>query len=815
MSIRFVIGRSGTGKTTLFLDEIRDRLEEQPDGPPVLYIVPEQMTFQSEYRLINTPGVAGMIRTQVYSFTRLAWRILQETGGASRTHVSSSGLSMLIRKIIEDNKEDLKLFRRAADKAGFIQHVEAMLTEFKHYCVEPEDLIQKRKELAAGASTRVLADKLHDLELIYNKFESALTGKYLDANDYLSLLAESISKSDYLRDAEIYIDGFHNFTPQEHMVIDKLMKKCKRVSIALMLDQPFRGERPNDLHLFRMTGETYSVLYEIARQGGISIEEDIILGRTPRYQEESLRFLEAEFDRRPMSSSNGGSGIELRIAANQRAEVEGIAREIRRLIKEKGYRYRDIAVLMRNGQDYQDTLETVFHDYEIPYFNDQNLPMLNHPLIELIRSTLEIISSNWSYEPIFRSIKTDLLFPPGSAIAPLREQMDALENYVLAHGVRGRKWTEKTPWKYRRFRGLELVSTPQTDAEREIEKTINESRNIVTSPLKRLDKRLKKAQTGQELCEALYLLLEELDIPGKLEGLSAAAEEQGHLIASRKHDQAWKAVIDLLDQFVEILGNEKISLKKFIAILDSGLEAMKFSLIPPAIDQVFVASLELSRLSHIKVAFVIGLNDGVIPAKQADEGVLSDEDRTALITGGLGIAPGGKKRLLDEEFLAYRTFTVPENSLVLSYPIANSEGKALQPSPYIKKIKDMFPDMEETNLVNDPGELDQHQQLEYISHPNTAIAYLTSQLQLKKRNYPVADFWWDVYNFYIDNPVWKEKAERVMSGLFYQNETKKLSDKTSQELYGDEILASVSRMELFHGCAFSHFTTHGLQTSRT
>ena len=290
MSIRFVIGRSGTGKTTLFLDEIRDRLEEQPDGPPVLYIVPEQMTFQSEYRLINTPGVAGMIRTQVYSFTRLAWRILQETGGASRTHVSSSGLSMLIRKIIEDNKEDLKLFRRAADKAGFIQHVEAMLTEFKHYCVEPEDLIQKRKELAAGASTRVLADKLHDLELIYNKFESALTGKYLDANDYLSLLAESISKSDYLRDAEIYIDGFHNFTPQEHMVIDKLMKKCKRVSIALMLDQPFRGERPNDLHLFRMTGETYSVLYEIARQGGISIEEDIILGRTPRYQEESLRF---------------------------------------------------------------------------------------------------------------------------------------------------------------------------------------------------------------------------------------------------------------------------------------------------------------------------------------------------------------------------------------------------------------------------------------------------------------------------------------------------------------------------------------------
>ncbi|MBS4177435.1 helicase-exonuclease AddAB subunit AddB [Lederbergia citrea] len=813
MSLRFVIGRSGTGKTTMFLNEIKERLIEEPDGPPVLYIVPEQMTFLSEYRLINTPGIAGMIRSQVYSFTRLAWRILQETGGANRSHISSTGLSMLIRKIIEDNKDDLKLFKQAADKMGFIQHVEAMLAEFKHYCVQPEDLILKQKELSFGVSTRALADKLHDLELIYSKFEHALIGKYLNSNDYLTLLAESVETSSYLQNAEIYIDGFHSFTPQEYMVIERLMKHCHRVSISLVLDRPYKnGAIPDDLQLFRMTGESYSILYDIASKAGIEIEDDVFLAKKRRFQAESLQHLEAQFDKRPVKVLNDPAAIEIRTAANRRAEIEGVAREIRKLAMESGYRYQDIAVLIRNGSDYQETLETVFHDYDIPYFMDQKQPMLNHPLIELIRSALEIINGHWRYEPVFRAVKTDMLFPAGTNLDMLREQMDRLENYVLANGIRGDKWTDKgATWHYRRFRGLELSNSAQTDAEREMEIEINDSRNLVASPLSKLSRRLKKARNGRELCEAVYMLLEELDIPGKLRERSEKAEEQGRLVASMEHDQAWAAVVDLLDQFVEILGDENISIQKFITILDSGLEALKFSLIPPAIDQVFVANLESSRLSNIKAAFVIGLNDGVIPAKSTDEGVLSNDDRLELITSGLSIVPGSKKRLLDEDFVAYRAFTIAEHRLYLSFPLANDEGKALLPSPYIKRIKEMFPEATEINLVNEPGELVHDEQFQYISHPATSIAYLTAQMQLKKRNYPMADFWWDVYNFYMDNPGWKQKAHRVLSSLFYQNETKKLSVKTSKELYGNEILASVSRMELFHGCPFSHYTSHGLR----
>ena len=810
MSFRFIIGRSGTGKTTFILDEIQRKLKEEPNGSPILYIVPDQMTFISEYSMASLPGLEGMIRSQVYSFTRLAWRILQETGGISRTHLSSAGLNMLIRKIIEDKKEDLKLFGRAADKAGFLEHVEMMLTEFKRYCITPEDLLEKKREVEEVSQTKALADKLHDLELIYSEFERNLSGKYLDSDDYLKLLAESILKSAYLENAEIYVDGFHSFTPQEYLVLGELAKKCSRVSVALTTDRSYRYEEPNDLHLFRMTGETYSSLYQMAIEKGISVEEDAILSHTVRYQSSSLKFLEQHFESRPIQTFHDHADILLSQAANRRAEIEGVTREIRRLARE-GLRYQDMAVLVRNGADYQELIETIFYDNEIPFFIDEKRPMLNHPLIELIRSTLEIMNTHWRYEPVFRAVKTDLLFPLESRFQELREKMDRLENYVLAHGIQGDKWVSKERWTYRRIRGLEMANMPQTDAEREIEHEINELRLFISAPILRFSRRLKRAKDGRSLCEALYLYLEELDIPGKLEKLRLEAEDREDLVSAREHDQAWNSVIDLMDQFVEMLGDQSITLKQFSKIMDAGLESMKFAIVPPALDQVLVANLELSRLSNITAAFMLGLNDGIIPARITEDGILADDDREALLSKGLSIAPSSKTRLLDEEFIAYKALTTPSQQLFISYPLANEEGKALLPSSYIKRLKEMFPYLKEKMDVNEPSELMAEKQLDYISHPNTAISYLTAQLQLKKRLYPVADFWWDVYNFYIESPQWKDKAVHVLSSIFFQNKALPISETTSKDLYGDEILASVSRMELFHGCPFSHFATHGLK----
>ncbi|WP_075981493.1 helicase-exonuclease AddAB subunit AddB [Bacillus massilinigeriensis] len=810
MSVRMLIGRAGSGKTNFCLEEIQQKMLTNPDGNPIIYIVPDQMTFLSEYKLISNPHIGGMVRTQVFSFSRLAFRVLQETGGISRYHLSNVGISMLIRKIIDDKKEQFRLYQNAADKNGFIAQMEQMLAEFKRYCVSPEELFDKRETFEYIDGRNELQDKLHDLEMIYQSFEESLFGKYIDSEDYFRLLSEKVSQSTYLQEAEIYIDGFYSFTPQEYMVINQLMKHCQNVTITHTLDRPFYDHSPDELHLFRMTGENYQTLYEMAKVEGLQVEE-IEFAEPKRWKHNSLIHLERYFDSRPAIPFEEDASIYIAEAVNRRAEVEGIARNIKRLAQSNNYRFRDMAILLRNGQDYRDLIETVFYDYEIPYFIDQKRTMLNHPLIELIRSSLEIINSYWRYEPVFRAVKTELLFPLDVNPVEMREQMDKLENYVLAYGIQGEKWTNKERWKYRKIKGLELVNTVQTDAEKYVEQKMNELRMMITAPILRLSRRLKKAKNARELCEGLFLYLEELDIPAKLEGLKQVEEDNGNLVKAREHDQAWNATLELLDQFVEMLGEEEITVKQFSSILDAGIESLRFSLVPPAMDQVLIADLEKSRVSDIKVAFVIGLTEGVLPAKFQEDGLLADDDREQLLRSGLRIAPSSRTRLLDEEFIAYSAFTTPSELLYVSYPLANAEGKAIIPSIYIKRLSDLFPSHHLLSFMTDPTDLSEQQQLEYCVNPNTTLSYLTTQLQLKKRNYPIYDFWWDIYNYYMKDQNWRGIVGKILSSLTYENRPNKLSEKVSREIYGDVIQASVSRMELFQSCAFSHFASHGLK----
>jgi len=812
MSLRMVLGRSGSGKTVLFRDEIREKLVKNPEGKPIIYIVPEQMTFLTEYRLATDAGVGGMIRAQVFSFSRLAWRILQETGGISRMHLSSVGINMLIRKIIDDYKENLTIFKQAADKNGFVGQIEQMITEFKRYCISPEELIKDAVLFGKDKNSvsKALHDKLVDFEMIYTKFEDEIFGKYIDSEDYFRLLAEKISDSTYLREAEIYIDGFYSFMPQEYRVIAELMKHCQRVSIAMTADRLFIDSAPDELELFRASGETCYHLNDIARASGIELEPPVILKGQKKWQQASLNHLEKEFEARPAVPFHGDAALQITQAVNRRAEIEGIAQEIQDLVRRSGYRYRDIALLIRNGGDYHDIVEPVFHDYQIPYFIDQKRTMLNHPLIELIRSSLEVINSFWRYEPVFRAIKTELLYPFRENPSKMRERMDKLENYCLAYGINGSKWVNKDRWTYRRIRGLEIAGGIQTDEEKRLEQELNELKLMISAPILRLSRRLKKADTGRKLCEAVYLYLEELDIPEKLEKWKIAAEEKGQLVKMREHEQVWNAVIDLLDQYVEILGEEPVTLNGFAAILETGFESLHFTLIPPALDQVLIGDFEKSRLSESKIVFVIGVNEGVLPAKLTDEGILAEEEREQLLAAGINVAPSSQIRLLDEEYLAYKAFTAPSDKLYISYPLANEEGKSLIPSSYIKRLKDMFPDLSETYYVTDPAELDEEGQLRFVSNYMTTLSYLNAQLQWKKRSYPISDLWWAVYNYYLDSS-WKDKAKRVFSSLFYSNGTVHLSEEVADALYGETIQASVSRMELFNGCAFSHFAQHGLK----
>ncbi|WP_144462398.1 helicase-exonuclease AddAB subunit AddB [Bacillus pumilus] len=812
MEIQFLAGRSGSGKTTAILEEIKEQLRLDPLGPPIIFLVPDQMTFLMEYELAKTSEAGGMIRAKVFSFTRLAWSILQQTGGANRQFVTSTGIQMLLRKVIEEQKDKFKVFKKASDKPGFVEQIEKTMAEFKRYCMLPEDIEKISVESMHTEYTeeRRAAEKLHDLHVLYQQMEEHLQDEYVHSEDYLTLLAQQIPSAEEIKGAHIYIDGFYQFTPQQLLVIEQLLLHAAKITAAFTVDRSYHDRQPNELDLFRMTGKTYFQLYQLAKECGADISETIFERNHRHLYTPDLAYLEHQYEQRPVQPYQENTPhLTVSKSANKRAEIEGVARDILDLVREKGLRLRDISIVARHVDDYKDTLKEVFRDYDIPFFIDGNELMQYHPLIELIRSSLDVIKGNWRYEAVFRCVKTEFLFPLEITKNKAREQADQLENYCIAYGVKGERWTNGSRFHYRRFQSLD-EDFRQTDQEIEMEQMLNDVKEWIAPPLYQLQKRLKNAQKVRDMVEAVYVFLEEIQVPDKLEKARLEAEEAGRLAEAMQHGQVWDAVIQLMDEFVDMLGDEELSFPLFQQMIDTGLASLKFALIPPSLDQVFIGSMDLSRMYQVKCTFIIGVNDGVIPARPSDESVLSEDDREWLKRAGAELAETGKERLLDEQFLIYQALSSPSHHLYLSYAASDAEGRSLLPSTLIKYCQELMPNHQQALYVLDPEQLEDNEQLKFVANEHVSLSYTVSQLQQWLNQYPISGVWWSVYNYLMTSPN-RDVSKNIMSSLFFTNRAKPLKPNVTKELYGDHIQGSVSRMEKFNACAFSHFASHGLK----
>jgi len=813
MTVSFYLGRSGSGKTTKMQMEMINKMKENPTGSPIIYLVPEQMTFQAEKNLVTSLG-KGMTRTQVLSFSRLALRVIQEVGGGTRYHIEKSGIHMLLRKIVEREKRHFQLFQKATTSQGFIEQLEQMLTEFKRYDIDSGMLEAELKRLQESdhdsVTERTLEDKLHDMHRILSRVEQELTDQYIASEDYLQLLAEKMVESAKLKDAVVYIDGFHSFTPIEMNVLRSLFTTVKNVHIALTLDQPVaKDDILQPLDLFYETGNTYQQLNILCEDCKLSDVSSVVFQEQKRFRSKGIAYLEANQNRRPAIPTNNHEGIRIISAVHRRGEVEKVAREVISLVRDEGYRYGDIAILLRNVGEYSDYFETVFHDENIPFFTDQKRSALNHPLIEFIRSSLEVIQRHWGYEAVFRTLKTEILFPLD--VSNIREKVDQLENYVLSYGIKGSRWYSDQPWTYTRMATTAEHDGEKTSAERTFELEINELRHLLMNPLIQFQSRVKRAKTVQQYCHSLFQLLEEVQAAEKLELMRNEAVELEDLREAREHDQLWNEMIQLMDQMVEISGDEEVSFELFMKMIDTGLEGVSFSIIPPAFDQVVIADMEMSRLSQIRCAFIMGVNDGVIPAKPNENSLVSEEERLHLENQGLQLAPGAERQLLNESFLIYMSQSIPQEKLYFTFPLADEEGRSLQPSMMLNYIQEIFPEMNVEVAFDSPLEVTEQEEQMFITHPQKTLSQLTQQLQGWKRGYHVSSIWWDVYNWFVNDSTWKGKVSHVLQSLHYKNEPQPLPQHLTKELYGETLKTSVSRMEQFNACPFSQFANYGLK----
>ncbi|MBT2288129.1 helicase-exonuclease AddAB subunit AddB [Paenibacillus albidus] len=828
MPVTLLTGRSGSGKTTQIWREVSSSLEQDPLGVPMIVLVPEQGSFGAERGLLSAGNTKGSIRAHTLSFSRLAYRVRQETGGSANLPISEEGKKMLIYKIIGRRKEELKLFGASSDRPGFVERLSRLHTEMKRCCLGAGDLeeqVSRMRDVTLGSP--ILGGKLDDIQLVFNDLEQELSQLYVDEEDRLAELAEHIQDSSFLRGAEIWVDGFHGFTPQEFIVLRQLMLHASRMTISLTLNKAYpAGGQPHELELFHPAAVTYIKLRGMAEGLGLEVwDQHLSPPVFPRFQDSPvLAHLEKGFDRRNRwngSSAESSEAITIQAAVSRRAEVEGALREMIRLARDEGAEYGEMAVFMRNIGDYEQLVKPLFQDYGVPYFLDQKINELHHPLVEFIRSSLDVVRRRWRYEDVFRCVKTELLLSPGSGVT--REDMDALENYVLACGIQGYRWTDKRPW--RGIPSLSLEGARRVDEE--LLSKVEACRAVITGPLFAFEKRVKKSRSAAELCTAVYHLLEDTGAARWLEDRSMAALEQGKPEAAREHEQIWGAVLDLLDQIVEMMGGERLEFELFAGVLETGLAELKMGLVPPSLDQVLVGNMDRTRTSGVKYAFLLGFNEGIVPAQFKEDGILSEGERAMLEHAGIELAPGSSRKLLDERFLIYNALTTPSKKLWISYASADDEGKALLPSEIIRHLHIMFHEGHQEELMlpavpfapsAESGEPDLSFHLDFVSHPQQTLRVLLMQLRHWRQGAEIPQLWWNVYNWYADadqnhgDEDLSLQLQRLLGSLFYRNEGIRLKRGTSLKLYGGKTLrGSVSRMEKFAACAFSHFASYGLR----
>lgn len=804
--LEFIVGRAGTGKTHACLEAMKRAMEENPLGPALVLLVPEHMTYRMERELATSiKNGKGFMRAYVLGFRRFARQILLETGGASRPRITEVGRRLLLRRILGKRQDELSFFARAAKQRGFGQSLSEMLKELKSYRISPELLQNTSTEIL----NTQLSEKLSDLALLSADFAAAMDGRETDAEDMMEALAERIPNSKLLEGATVYVDGFVFFNPQERAVLRALVEKAKDVHITFTMDTGKDSwENHNQAGLFHRSYETFTMLWNMAEE--LKLTHKISKMETfHRFQKPALQILEQQLFRISPKPMNEGEGVHIVEAANRRIEIEAMAAEILRLCREENYRCRDIGILIRDRDAYGGLLPLVLEDHDIPFFEDRKRPAMHHPLAELMRSALDVLHG-WRYEALFRCLRTGFFPIPWA-------QIDQLENYVLEFGIRGEvRWAMETPWTWhRRSVDEDSDDIPEKLKERLVE--IDLVRRQAVSALLPFANEVKKAKTVKEITLALYHLLEQLQAADRLKEWAKASEARGMLAMAKEHGQIWEDVIELLEQLSTVSGDEEISLRDYEAVLGDGLDALEMSLIPPGLDYVTIAPFDQNSLANAKAIFILGANEGIMPQRAAEKGLLSDGERLRLKEVGLEISSGGQENIFTEKHLLYRGFTESSEYLWVSYALSDPEGTGLSPSTLVQRMR-IFLDKAEfislplESLESEAEEFSRQEALR-ISNGKCAISGLASALRRKKEGRSIPSWWHDVYNWLLTENKLDDAGSLALNGLFARAAYGKLPKELAAQLFTSnrKLRGSVTRFEMFRSCPFKHFAQYGLK----
>ncbi len=679
---------------------------------------------------------------------------------------------MLISHLLQVEKKNLTFLSRSDENVELVME---QIKELKKHMVTKEML----QRLTNQTEETYVKAKLEDICLLYGDYQQAIQKSYIDEEDVLTLLSQKLEDTDMFDDVIIYIDEFSGFTKQEYEIMRKLLPKVKEINITICTDELEETKDLNDI--FYTNKQTAKKLIQIAKEEKVVIEKPIELKTPYRFQNEELLVLEGNMSGKGNKVyQKETKDIKLFLAQNPFSEIEQVAQTIIDLVAHNNYRYRDISVITKNMVQYASLITAIFSRYDIHVFIDEKKDFSQNILVKYILSLVNIFAKNWSYEAMFQYIKIGFL-------NLTNEEIFELENYCISYGIKGNKWY-KEEWK---------IAKNDEQLHR-----LNQIRQNIVTPLLHFKNQLSKTKTTKQLSKVLYEFLIQNQINEKLHQKAIILSKMGEMELSNIYETTWDMVIQVLDELVMVLPEEVISFEEYIKLLKIGLTSSGLGTIPAKLDQVMIGDVERSRTHKVKAVFLIGINDGIFPSNHNEEGFLKDSDRQYLKENGIELAKDTKEQLYEENFNIYKAFTIPEEKLYISYASSDQAGKTLRPSVLVSKLKRMYPNLTQTSDIV--------QKQTKITTKEATFYELLSNIRSFEDGKPIDDIWFSIYQIYKKDNEYNKRLQQALKGIYYQNEPSKINKQNIQNLYGDTLKTSISKLEQYKRCAFSFYLKYGL-----
>ena len=792
MSLRFCFGPSGSGKSHRIYEEIMQRAAEEP-GRNFLIIVPDQFTMQTQKDLVMRSDRDGILNIDVLSFGRLSHRILEEVGTKEMPVLDDTGKSLVLQKVAADLKEQLPAMGSLLHKQGYIHEVKSAISEFMQYGISTQDM---DKLITSAQKRGALAMKLKDLKTLYRGFQDYIRDHFITTEETLDVLRRSLSKSKILKGSVVVFDGFTGFTPIQNRLIQELMRVCAETIVTVTIgvgEDPYKMD--GEQKLFHLSKKTVADLEKLAAEAEVERGEDLFVKGGPNRfaKAPALHYLEQNLFRYQYEPYAGEQQeIHMFEALSPREEVHQTALYIRHLIREQGMTYRDIAVVIGDLEGYASYVETEFGQLEIPCFLDRTRGIVLNPMIEYIKSALQLYIKDFSYDTVFHFLR--------SGMADIsREEIDELENYVIRTGARGYRTYSRL--FTRRTEELQGNAEGSEQAEEKTMERLNRIRQQFMDAVEILH--MGSQEKAGDYVSHLYDFLEQNQVQQKLLNYQQQFEKEGDLSRAREYAQIYRLVMDLLDQVYELLGEEEISRQEFADILEAGFGEITVGTIPQNVDRIVVGDMERTRLKQVKVLFFLGVNDGSIPKNASKGGIISDMDREFLIESGTEMAPSPRQQMYIQRLYLYLNMTKPSEQLYLSYAKVNSEGKGIRPSYLIDTVRKLFPAMSVEYPQN-------RSRLEQIEGRQEGARYLAEELREYVEGTLPEEERQDFYLMYRAYEADAAGRDLLTRAAFRRDRESGPSRIVARALYGQQLENSVSRLETYAACACRHFLQYGL-----